>query len=221
MRFLRGRGGLLMPVAAFQGVYSPPAIQFIASSTSETQSLDPSAAQVDDAMIHGAFRTADNTAIGFPGGDYKQPAVGGLIVQVTISGTSVYGLADYKISDEAGTETFTGTLFTGGTTQILGIYRNVDKITPFLALKMFNGSGNPITIPALSHNDANATVLMMLRTASNVTVTTGPSGFNSRSAANRRLFFDKALLANYAGESFSADTAPGTWVGWVGALKRA
>jgi hypothetical protein len=175
---------------------------------------------IGDIIVGSEFRTADNSVITFPGGDYKQPAVGGNIVRVNIAGTNQYGLFCYKVSDEDGTETWSG--FTNGTSSIGDIFRNVDPVNPILALNLAFGTGNPIIIPALGHNDADATIVIAGRVANSVPITAAPVGFNTRfNSGSRNFLFDKQLAQTYAGESINADTNPGAWVISVCALKRA
>jgi hypothetical protein len=199
-------------------VLGPP-IQYIGSVSNVAGGFGvPSDAMIGDIIIGSEFRTADNSAITFPGGDIKQPTVGGNIVRVNIAGTTQYGLFAYEVSDENGTETWTG--FTNATSTILDIFRNVDPVNPILALTLAFGTGNPIVIPALGHNDANATVVIAGRTANAVNVPT-PSGFSSRAASARNFLFDKQSAQTYAGEDLTADSGPLGWVVSVCALKRA
>lgn len=220
MRFSRGSS---LPVGAMKAGAPPSVpIAFVDwNSTTSVNDMGFTGIQVDDVIIGGAYRTADNTVIPFPGGDYKQPTVAGLIAAVNLSIANAYGISAYKVSNEDGTELYEGSLFTGGTSQMACAFRNVDKVNPILAQKFFSGSGNPITLPSLSHNDANAAIFFALRTANSVTVTTGPSGFSMQNAGTRRIGGYKLLVTNYAGENFSADAAPGAWIGSISALKRA
>lgn len=170
-----------------------------------------------DVVVGGATSTSSSSAIAL-GDGCSQPSVGGLIEAVSISGTSLYGIAGYKVVSAGASETWGG--WSGAASVTAGIYSGVDTTAPILALAWASGTSSSVSYPPLSHADPTAWVVAFLRTSADVTAP--PTLLVPRTTGTRRGQWDSdGGMTNYPGETVTASGAPVRWITCTMALRSA
>lgn len=171
-----------------------------------------------DTYVTAALATNGTTPPTVPTGSGWAAPADDADVDPTVSGVAQAGALASKVSNE--TTEMSGT-WSAAQSLAMALYRGVDQADPFLSVKWATGSGNPVSWPALTHDDPKAWVVLFHRFSNDVEIDV-PDGFVERHGNNRRTIRDSnGAKQTFAGSSATAASGPGTWITCAVALKSA